>query len=479
MLIYIGGIILLIIAYFTWGKFIEKILGINSKNEVPSYTMQDGVDYVPLPTWKVYLIQLLNIAGLGPIFGALQGALWGPAAYLWIIFGCIFGGAVHDFVSGVMSIKHKGASLPELHGIYLGNTIKNIMRVFIVLMMVLVGVVFVKGPADLLNLIFVNQGINLNTTFWISAIFIYYLLATMLPIDKIIGRIYPLFGVALLIMVFGVGIGIVLKGYKIPAFTLENLHPKQIPIWSTMFITIACGALSGFHATQSPMMARCITNEKKSRFVFYGAMISEGLIAMVWATVGMAFYKGGTTELAQVLTAGGPNTVVYQACVTIMGTLGGVLAVLGVVVCPITSGDTAFRAARIILADMLNIEQKQVAKRFVIALPMFLGAVYLTFIDFSTIWKYFAWSNQVLGTVTLWACSVFLYKYRGNYHWVTTIPALFMTSVTTTFILTQPIGFNLNYQLGNWINLAITSSLLIVFLLIGTRYSKSIADVNM
>lgn len=479
MLVYIGGIILLITAYFTWGKFIEKILAIDPRNQVPAYSMQDGVDYVPLPTWKVYLIQLLNIAGLGPIFGALQGVLWGPAAYLWIIFGCIFGGAVHDFVSGVMSLKHKGASLPELHGIYLGNTIKNIMRVFIIVMMILVGVVFVKGPADLLNLLFTNQGINLNTTFWIVAIFIYYLIATLLPIDKIIGRIYPIFGIALLIMVFGVGIGIIIEGYKIPSFTLENLHPKQIPIWSTMFITIACGALSGFHATQSPMMARCIKNEKKSRFVFYGAMISEGLIAMVWATVGMAFYKGGINELAQALASGGPNTVVYQACVTIMGTFGGILAVLGVVVCPITTGDTAFRAARIILADIVKIEQKQIAKRLMIAIPMFMVAVYLTFIDFSTIWKYFAWCNQVLGAVTLWACSVFLYKYRGNYHWITTIPALFMTSVTTTFILTQPIGFNLNYNLGIWINLGVTVSLLLIFLFIGTRFSKTIAEVKM
>lgn len=479
MLVYLGGILLLIVAYFTWGKFVERVIGVNSKNTTPAYTVADGVDYVPLPTWKVYLIQLLNIAGLGPIFGALQGALWGPAAYLWIIFGCIFGGAVHDFVAGMMSLRHKGASLPELHGIYLGNVIKNIMRVFIVLMMILVGVVFVKGPADLLNLIFTNQGIQLNANFWIAAIFIYYILATLLPIDKIIGRIYPIFGIALIIMVFGVGIGILVEGYTFPAFTLDNLHPKGIPIWSTMFITIACGALSGFHATQSPMMARCLKDEKNARKVFYGAMIAEGLIAMVWATVGMAFYNGGTVGLAAALANGGPNTVVYQACVTLMGVAGGVLAVFGVVVCPITSGDTAFRAARIILADMLNVEQRSVIKRLMIALPMFAASVYITFIDFSTIWKYFAWSNQVLGTVTLWACSVFLFKYRGAYHWITTIPALFMTSVTTTFILTQPIGFNLTYSVGNWINLIVVISCLIIFLTLGKKFSKTIAEVSM
>jgi carbon starvation protein CstA len=479
MAIYVGGILLLIISYFTWAKFLEKMMGINYDRPTPAYTMTDGVDYIPMSTWRVYLIQLLNIAGLGPIFGALQGALWGPAAYLWIIFGCIFGGAVHDFVSGVISLKHKGASLSELHGIYLGKTIQNIMRIFIVIMLVLVGVVFVKGPADLLNLMVTKQGIHINYYFWISVIFSYYLLATMLPIDKIIGKIYPLFGLALLIMVFGVGIGIAAEGYKIPAFTLQNLHPKGIPIWSTMFITIACGALSGFHATQSPMMARCLKTEKHARLVFYGAMASEGLIAMVWATVGMAFYKGGTPELAAALANGGPNAVVYNSCVTLMGVFGGILAVLGVIACPITTGDTAFRAARLMLAEILNVDQKPILRRFYLAITLFAVAIALTFIDFGLLWKYFAWSNQVLGTVTLWACSVFLYKYKGQYHWITTLPALFMTGVTTSFILTQPIGFNLDPNTGNWINLVWMVLLLGLFLIWGTQHAKRIPVVEL
>ncbi len=474
MTIYLGGIILLVLSYFTWAKYLEKILDLNPERKTPAYTQGDGVDYVPLPTWKVYLIQLLNIAGLGPIFGALQGALWGPAAYLWIIFGCIFGGAVHDFVAGSISLKHKGASLSEIHGIYLGKTIQNIMRVFIVVLMVLVGVVFVKGPADLLYLLTSKQGWIINEYFWVFIIFAYYLVATVLPINQIIGRIYPIFGIALLIMVFGVGIGMMVEGYQLPAFTLENLHPKGVPIWSTMFITIACGALSGFHATQSPMMARCLKTEKHARTVFYGAMVSEAIIAMVWATVGMAFYKGGTPSLATALANGGPNAIVYTSCTALMGIGGGLLAILGVIACPITTGDTAFRAARLMLAEILNLDQKKTARRFYLAIPLFAVAIVMTFTDFGTLWRYFAWSNQVLGTVTLWACSVYLYKYKGQHHWITTLPALFMTGVTSTFILTQPIGFNLNASTGNWLNLVWMVTLLGVFLVWGTQHAARI-----
>jgi len=478
MSIYLGGILLLIVAYFTWGSFLERLLGVDPNRQTPAYSKGDGVDYVPLSTWRVYLIQLLNIAGLGPIFGALQGALWGPAAYLWIIFGCIFGGAVHDFVSGMMSLKHGGASLSELHGTYLGKTVQKIMRVFIVGLMILVGVVFVKGPADLLNLMCTQQGWLINKYFWIFIIFAYYLAATVIPIDKLIGRIYPLFGLALLIMVFGVGTGMIVKGYPIPAFTFTNLHPKGVPIWSTMFITIACGALSGFHATQSPMMARCLKTEKHAKVVFYGAMISEGIIAMIWATVGMSFFPNGIAGLNSALANGGPNAIVYTACTTLMGTFGGILAILGVIACPITTGDTAFRAGRLMLAEILNMDQKPILRRFYLAIPLFAVAVFLTFSDFSTLWKYFAWSNQVLGTVTLWACSVYLYKYKGQFHWITTLPALFMTGVTTTFILTQPIGFNLSYDQGKWINLVFIAGILVIFLIWGTRYARLIPAVE-
>ena len=474
MWIYLGGIALLILSYFTWAVFLEKVFTIDRTRQTPAYRKSDGVDYVALPTWKVYLIQLLNIAGLGPIFGALQGALWGPAAYLWIIFGCIFGGAVHDYMSGMISHKHDGASISEIHGMYLGRYIQQGMRVFTIVMMVLVGVVFVTGPAKLMAMITPDFFYFKSYYFWIVVIFIYYFLATVIPIDKIIGRIYPIFGLALLIMVIGVGVGIIVKGYTFPPFTLKSMHPQGIPIWTTMFITIACGALSGFHATQSPLMARCMKNEKHGRVVFYGAMVSEGMIAMVWATVGMVFYRNGIPELFASLNNGGPNTVVYNSCIYLMGPIGGVLAILGVVACPITTGDTAFRAARLTVAEIFNIDQRQYMKRFLIAIPMFATGIWLCSIDFSLLWRYFAWMNQFLGMVTLWACSVYLYKYKGNYHWITTFPAIFMTAVTVTYILTQKIGFNLPIHTGSLVNIFITTGFLVLFLTLGVQYSKRI-----
>lgn len=476
MLLYVGGIILLIIAYFTYAKFLEKVFGVDPDRKTPAYTKTDGVDYVPMATWKVYLIQLLNIAGLGPIYGAVQGALWGPAAYLWIIFGCIFAGAVHDFVSGMISLRHDGYTIAEIHGEYLGKTIQQIMRVFTIVMMILVGVVFVAGPALLLSML--TKGTVFDYTVWCAVIFIYYFLATVLPIDVLIGKIYPLFGACLLIMAVGVGGGMLFGGYQLPHLTLANLHPGKIAIWPAMFITIACGAISGFHATQSPLMARCMKNEKNGRFVFYGAMITEGIIAMIWATVGMAFYKGGLPELAKQLSTIGPNGVVYNASFTLMGAVGGVLAVIGVVVCPITSGDTAFRGARLIFADIFNIDQKPVLKRFAIAIPMFIIGVILTQVNFDILWRYFGWANQTLAMVTLWACSVFLYKYKGQHHWITTIPALFMTVVTASYIYTQKIGFNMPLVVGNILGVITAIVVLVCFLIFGTKYAKRIANIN-
>ncbi|MCX7695529.1 MAG: carbon starvation protein A [Caloramator sp.] len=470
---FIFGIILLLLGYYVYGTYVEKQFGINEKRVTPAYALQDGVDYVPMATWKVYLIQLLNIAGLGPIFGAIQGALFGPAAFLWIVFGSIFAGAVHDYLSGMISVRHKGASLAEIQGIYLGKKIQNIMRIFTIVLLVLVGVVFVTGPAKLLAAITPS---SLTVTFWVVVVFAYYFLATILPIDVLIGNLYPIFGIALVVMAVGVGGGIILKGYHIPEISLVNLHPKKLPIFPMMFITIACGAISGFHATQSPLMARCIKNEKYGRSVFYGSMIAEGVIALVWAAAGMAFYKG-VPGLAAVLGKVGPSGVVLEITKTLLGPIGGVLAMLGVVACPITSGDTAFRGARLMLADMIKFPQDKIVKRLYLAVPLFAVGIALTFINFDIIWRYFAWANQTLAMVTLWAAAVYLYKYKKNY-WIAVIPATFMSYVSTSYILQAKEGFKLPANISNAIGLVVAAALLIIFMKRTNEFVKSIKEVE-
>lgn len=365
---------------------------------------------------KSFLIQLLNIAGLGPIFGAIAGVLWGPVAFLWIVLGCIFAGATHDYLAGMLSVRHNGSSLSEIIGLYLGSTIKNIMRGFSVILLILVGVVFINGPAGILA-----SMTNINIFIWISIIIAYYLLATVLPIDKVIGKIYPLFGASLLIMAIGIGTGLLFQGYHIPELTLSNLHPKNTSIFPFLFITIACGAISGFHATQSPLVARCMKNEKEGRRIFYGTMISEGIIALIWAAAAMSFF-GGTEGLAGAEAA-------------------------GVVTCPITSGDTAFRSARLTIADSINYKQGPLKNRFVVAIPLFIIGIALCFIDFAIIWRYFAWANQTLATITLWACAVFLAN-NNKLHWIATLPAIFMTAVVTTYIIIAPEGLRLPVNFG-------------------------------
>ncbi|MCF0245360.1 MAG: carbon starvation protein A, partial [Ileibacterium sp.] len=363
MITFFASAAFLIIGYFLYGALIEKFIK-PTDQKTPAYAIDDGVDYVPLPTWKVFLIQLLNIAGTGPIFGALMGAVFGPIVFLWIIFGNIFGGAVHDYVSGTISLRLNGTSVSELVGEYLGNGMKQVMRVFSVILLVLVGTVFITSPAILIAALTPE---NLNTTFWIVVILAYYILATLLPIDKVIGKIYPVFGIVLILMVVLVAGGIIVQGYHIPELTFANLHPDKLSPWPFMFITVACGAISGFHATQSPMMARCIKTEKDARRVFYGAMVTEGIIALVWAAAGVAFYEG-TGGLQAALAQMGQSGVVYDISSKLLGPVGGVLAILGVVVCPITSGDTAFRSARLTIADAFGLDQKNIAKRLVLTL---------------------------------------------------------------------------------------------------------------
>ncbi|MGE5587068.1 MAG: carbon starvation protein A [Clostridia bacterium] len=460
MVTFIGCIIALVLGYLFYGALVERIFGVNPEKGTPAYTMGDGVDYVPMDWKKVFLIQFLNIAGLGPVYGAIQGALWGPSAFLWIVLGGILVGAAHDFISGMLSVRENGASMGDVIGKYLGNKVRWLMNIVLVVLLILVGVVFVTGPASLLKMI---TPAWMTYNFWVGVIFIYYLLATLLPINALIGRIYPFFGLCLLIMVIGIGGGMIVKGMPVPQLTLANLHPKGLPIWPLMFISIACGAISGFHFTQSPMMARCITSERYGRRVFYGAMVAESLVALIWAAAALTFF-GGTSGLAQALgSLGGPGGVVKNIAFDMMGTTGGILAVLGVVVLPITTGDTAFRACRIMLGEIFHLDPKAIANRLKIAIPLFALAIVLTQVNFDIIWRYFAWCNQTVAIFTLYACSVYLAK-NGKFHWVTTVPAAFMCAVAFTYILSQPIGFNLPMSVAAPIGLIAAAAVFAYFM---------------
>ncbi|MGL5073757.1 MAG: carbon starvation CstA family protein [Aeromonas salmonicida] len=451
---------LLVAGYFIYGKFIERIFGPKPERATPAITMADGVDYVPMSDKKVYLVQLLNIAGVGPIFGPILGALYGPVAMLWIVFGCIFAGAVHDYFSGMLSVRAKGASVPTVVGEHLGTVAKHFMNLFAVVLLMLVGVVFVLSPAGLLA--------NLTSTdlvYWIVAIFAYYILATIVPIDKIIGRFYPIFGALLVFMSVGLIVGLIVsgKGFYNTGMDFSNLHPTELPLWPLLFITIACGAVSGFHATQSPLMARCMQNEKSGRFIFYGAMIGEGVIALIWCTLGLSFYES-TEALNATMANGGPAAVVHEVSTSLLGTVGGILAILGVVILPITSGDTAFRSARLIVADFFNLTQKPMVKRLLIAVPMFILGFIISKAEFGVIWRYFGWANQTTAVIMLWAAAAYLAK-EGKLHWVCTIPAMFMTAVVFTYLANAPIGFGLEMGISTVIGLASTAAITIAFLL--------------
>ena len=465
MITFFVSILALILGYVFYSKLAERIFGADKNRETPAISMNDGVDYLPLPKWKTFLIQFLNIAGLGPIFGAVAGAMWGPVAFLWIVLGSIFAGAVHDYFSGMLSVKHKGLSIPEIVGIYLGVGAKQFMRGFTVVLMVIVGAVFIMGPAKILESLTPE---SLTITFWIWIVFIYYVLATMLPIDKIIGKIYPLFGFALLFMAVGLTVALFVKGYHIPELTLDNLtnhhtEPNKFPIFPMMFITIACGAISGFHSTQAPLMARCITNEKQGRGVFYGAMITEGIVALIWAAIGMAFYRGvGPLNEVMVANKGNAAFVVNEISNTLLGKLGGALALMGVVAAPITSGDTAFRSARLIVADFLKFKQGPIKNRLMISIPLFAVGFGLTFVDFAVIWRYFAWANQTLAMVVLWAITVYLAQEKKIY-WITLIPALFMTVVITSYLMFAPEGFGMSYVVSISVGLIATCGTGILF----------------
>ena len=456
---FVVALIALAAGYVIYGRLVERCFGVDESAKMPCFEKQDGVDYLPMPTWRVFLVQFLNIAGTGPIFGAILGVLYGPMAYVWIVLGSIFAGAVHDYMCGMICIRKGGVSLPEIIGDELGVVMRAVMRVFSLLLLVLVGAVFVTTPAALLgNMTYSGEGFLFSQWFWIVAIFLYFVLATLLPIDKLIGKVYPLFGLALLVMAVGIGYGVFVREGYVPEFSdalLHTHHPDGLPLFPMLCITIACGAISGFHATQSPLMARCLQNERYGRPIFYGAMITEGVVALIWAAAAIKFAdslpgEAGATAYEKLKALGNPAIVVNMIGQSWMGTLGAVLAVLGVVAAPITSGDTAFRSARLIIADFMHFEQRTFARRILVCLPVFAVAAALMFMDFNALWRYFAWTNQTLAMFMLWAAAVWLLKNRASrlIAHICALPAVFMTAVSVSYIMYAPEGFSLPYEVS-------------------------------
>ncbi len=462
MITFLVSIAILVAGYFIYGKFAASYFGADSSRTTPAVAINDGVDFTPMPVWKVFIIQFLNIAGLGPIFGAILGAAYGPMAYVWIVFGCIFMGATHDYFSGMLSLRNKGASLPELVGKYLGKGTRNFLRVFTLILLIFVGVAFVSGPAKLLTAL-THGGLNV----WLYVIFGYYFLATLFPINKIIGKIYPFFGAVLIIMALLIGGVMIFKDFggslnlhELSIGDFKNFHsnPNVNYLYPMMFILISCGAISGFHATQSPMMARCLTNEKQARFAFFGAMIAEGIVAIIWATAAMNYF-GDVHGLNYTLSnpAQDPAWIVNEICNTWLGKAGAVIAIIGVVACPITTGDTAFRSARLTIADSFNIDQKNLRKRLYVAIPLFAVGFILTFLlseQFGTVWKFVGISNQILAAITLWTIAMY-FALNKKRHLLMSVPAFILTAICFTYIMIAPhktgglgLPANISYSLG-------------------------------
>ena len=473
MITFFLSLALLIVGFLTYSKVIERVFRVDDR-PTPAMVHPDGVDYVPMKTWRIFLVQLLNIAGLGPIYGALSGACWGPVVYLWIVFGTILGGGVHDFLSGMMSERNDGKSISEVVGLHMGKVITFIMRVFSVVLLVMVGVNFSVGPASLLSSLTPDF---LGTMFWLAVIMVYYLLATFLPIDKIIGQLYPVFGICLIIMALGIGGATILfRGSDMPELTaaaLSVVHPDGLPKWAMMFVTVACGTISGFHATQSPMMARCIKSEKEGRTVFYGAMVAEGVIALIWAAAGVTFYTNhgslldGMSGLTAAISAGGAGDVVYQVSTTLLGPVGGVLAMIGVIACPITSGDTAYRSARLTIADWFHIDQSKTSLRAALSVPLLgVGAFIALALPWDVLWRYFSWSNQTLAMIVLWTGAVFLHKYGfpPMSCMMAALPAAFMSAVSVTYFFQAPECLNLSTAIAYPVGLIVAALFLVIFI---------------
>lgn len=493
MVSFLLSMVALVLGYIFYGKLVERAFGIDTARKTPALTKADGIDYVPMPAWRIFMIQFLNIAGLGPIFGAIMGAKFGVSAYLWIVLGTIIAGATHDYVSGMISLREDGANLTEIIGKYLGKNVRTIMRIVILILMVLVGAVFVSGPAGLLAKL---TPAYLDGTFWTTVVFGYYMLATLLPIDKLIGKVYPLFAIALLFMAAGVLGALIWLQPQLPEFIdgLNNTHPSAdtLPIFPVMFISIACGAISGFHATQSPMMARCMKNERLGRPIFYGAMVAEGIVALIWAAAANSYFaKNGMSESNAAIVV---NNITHDW----LGPVGGVLAMLGVIAAPITSGDTALRTARMMAAEFLKVKQERLINRLSIAVPLFVCSISVVIYSqqdaagFDMVWRYFSWMNQLLSCLTLWTCTVYFIKrnmtdsgiymasrggksndsLRKNAYMLTLFPALFMTMVCISYICLSPEGFLLPADISYIIGGTFTLLTFVWFLI----WKKRIAD---
>ncbi|MDQ0215948.1 carbon starvation protein CstA [Oikeobacillus pervagus] len=469
MVTFFASLFLLVAGYFVYAKVVEKIFGIDDSRQTPAYTQADGMDYVPMSWWKGSLIQLLNIAGLGPIFGAITGALYGPVAFIWIVIGCIFAGGVHDYFSGMLSLRHNGEQYPSLVGRYLGNAMKAIINIMSIILMVLVAAAFVAGPAQL-----IDQITPLNFTMALVFVFVYFILAAVLPVNRIIGKIYPIFGAILIFMAVSIAIALLFMDRSIPNLTFENLHPGELPIWPLLMVTISCGAISGFHCTQSPIVARTMKKESDGRKIFYGAMVGEGIIALIWAAAGMTFF-GGTGGLQEAMAAGGPAGVVNEISTSLLGTLGGILAILGVIILPITTGDTALRSSRMMLTDLLSKFMNTDNRGMILFITLAVGAptFYLSTIDYSFLWRYVGWTNQFVATVMLWTAAIYLLK-QHKFHWIAGVPAIFMTAVVCTYIFYAPEGLQLPYNTSMIIGFILTGIVLLWYAWMIIKHKQSI-----
>lgn len=481
------SILALVLGYFIYGRFVEKVFGPDPNRVTPAVSKEDGIDYIAMPSWKVFMIQFLNIAGTGPIFGAIMGAKFGPSCYLWIVLGAIFAGGVHDYFSGMLSIRHEGVSFPNIVGIYLGSKAKTVLLVIVFFLILLVGTVFVYSPALIIGDL-IDGGERSTVIMVVGVIFLYYVLATVLPIDKLIGRFYPIFAFSLLFMAVALMICLFVKWPSIPEVWdgLKNLGEskgfvgmKGQTVFPYIFVTIACGALSGFHATQSPIMSRCLKNEKMGRPVFYGAMITEGIVALIWAAVASYFFFDGGAEAVGADINSSAPVIVNKVSKYWLGAVGGILAILGVVAAPITSGDTVFRSARLMIADTLNIDQKPKSKRILIVLPLF--AVTLVFLwfniahedGFNILWRYFGWANQLLASFILWTAAVWLtINRKGLYYLIALVPAVFTSSVCISYLCVSKIGFNLSGCWAVWITFFSLALCLFLFYSLKKRNDK-------
>ena len=475
MFVFLLCFLLLVLGYVIYSRYLQRVYGVNDEMPMPAVAHPDGVDYVPLPTWKIFFIQLLNIAGLGPVIGAVSGCLFGPVSLLWIVLGCIFAGAMHDFLAAVMSAEKNGSNLPEIIGEQLGNPARHAMRLICIFLLLMVGVVFTLLPAGMLHGIYGGFSVLL----WSGVILLYYFLATVLPIGAIIGRLYPFFGAIFLFMAVGLLVMLPQSGHPVlPDLNIfENQHPAGVSVWPMLFVTIACGAISGFHATQSPMMVRCLRHGRDLRVAFYGAMVVEGMVALIWAVVGLTLRDVvlNGAETMQQLSVTNPSAAVRAACNHILGNTGGMVAVSGVVVLAITSGDTAMRSCRLMLADMLHMKQVRVSSRLALAVPLFLMVIFVSQLDFSVIWRYFGWANQTLACITLWAIAACLRR-RGRFYYIALLPAVFMTCMAATFLLYAPeCGISLPLPLSTGAGLFVALSCCILFMCVVRRASQNAA----